>query len=126
MLLRVSAQSTGEEVELTGVVEGADSVDERIPAGKELTAFADAVVEGDQATLDAARSELLAAVTSEQFVDAAGVVGNFERMVRIADGIGISLDPSFTDTTADMREDLGLNDFASAVHTLGKEKVPAE
>ncbi len=126
MLLRVSAQSIGEEVELTGVVEGAESVDERIPAGKELTAFADAVVEGDQATLDAARTDLLAAVSPEQFVDAAGVVGNFERMVRIADGIGISLDPNFTDVTADMREDLGLNEFASAVHTLGNQKVTTE
>ena len=94
MLLRVSTQSEGEEVELNGVVEGAENVDERLPAGKELTAFAEAVV------------------------DAAGVVGNFERMVRIADGIGISLDEGFADTTADMREDLGLNSFASAVHTL--------
>ena len=118
MLLRVSTQSEGEEVELNGVVEGAENVDERLPAGKELTAFAEAVVDGDPAVLDQARGALLVAVTPAEFVDAAGVVGNFERMVRIADGIGISLDEGFADTTADMREDLGLNSFASAVHTL--------
>ncbi len=121
MLLRVSTQSEGEEVDLNGVVEGAENVDDRLPAGKELTAFAEAVVADDPAVLDQARSALLAVVTPAEFVDAAGVVGNFERMVRIADGIGISLDPSFEDVTSDMREDLGLNNFASAVHTLGAQ-----
>lgn len=121
MLLRVSTQSSGEEVELTGVVEGADHVDERIPAGKELTAFADAVVQGDDATLAQTRKDLLRAVTPEQFVDAAGVAGNFERMVRIADGIGISLDEGFRDATTEMRENLGLNSFASAVHTFSEK-----
>ena len=120
MLLRVSTQLTGDEVELTGVVEGADQVDDRIPAGKQLTAFAEAVVQGDDAALAQARTDLLAAVTPEEFVDAAGVAGNFERMVRIADGIGISLDQNFEGATEDMREDLGLNDFSSAVHTLSK------
>ncbi len=119
MLLRASSQSLGEEVELDGVVQGVDAVDTRMPASKELVAFADAVVAGSEEELTAARTALLSVASPEEFVDAAGVVGNFERMVRIADGTGIPLDDYARDATEEMREDLGLNSFASAVHTLG-------
>ncbi len=44
-------------------------------------------------------------------VDAAGVIANFQRMVRIADGIGIRLDDPVMMLTADIRVDLGINDY---------------
>ena len=56
-------------------------------------------------------------------VDAAAVVGNFERMVRIADGTGIPLDKPVAMVSADMREELGLDAksvaarFTSESHT---------
>lgn len=118
MLLRESAKSNGNDVNLSSVVEGAANVDDSIPAGRELIVFAESVVGGDHAVLEKARADLLAAVTPEQFVDAAAVAGNFERMVRIADGTGIKLDEWAHSVTADMREELGLNKFSSATHTF--------
>ena len=44
-------------------------------------------------------------------VDAAGVIANFQRMVRIADGTGIPLDKRVVALTADLRDELGLNDY---------------
>ena len=48
---------------------------------------------------------------------AAAVVGNFERMVRIADGSGIPLDTSMSVASATLREDLGIDAFGSAANT---------
>ena len=44
----------------------------------------------------------------EAMVDAAGVVSNFERMVRIADSTGIELGDLLEQATADVRTVLGL------------------
>jgi hypothetical protein len=38
-------------------------------------------------------------------------------MVRIADGTGIPLDPPMAMITADMRADLGINNYSSAEYT---------
>ena len=46
---------------------------------------------------------------------AAGVIGNFERMVRIADGTGIPLDRIVDAMTSDFRAE-----FGSPVHILGE------
>ena len=47
-------------------------------------------------------------------VDAAAVIGNFQRMVRIADGTGIPLDKPVAMISADVRDELKLNEFGSA------------
>ncbi len=47
-------------------------------------------------------------------VDAAGVVGNFQRMVRIADSTGIPVDGRMAQANADVRDLLGLNELPSA------------
>lgn len=119
MMLSLSMQTKGEEVDLSGIVEGADAVDERVPHGKTLARFAEAVISGSDAELNNARAAVIAAVGGDGFVDAAGVVGHFERMVRVADATGIPLDAMAKDTTTDLREDLGLNSFGMAARTLG-------
>jgi hypothetical protein len=50
-------------------------------------------------------------------VDAAGVIANFQRMVRIADGTGIPLDTPVAMMTSSIREDLGINEYGSASNT---------
>jgi hypothetical protein len=42
-----------------------------------------------------------------------GVIGNFERMDRIADGTGIPLDNMVNALSGDIREELGLEDYES-------------
>ena len=44
-------------------------------------------------------------------------MGNFQRMVRIADGTGIPVDSRMNALTAGMREDLGIDRFGSAANT---------
>lgn len=47
-------------------------------------------------------------------VDAAAVVGSFQRMTRIADATGIPLDTPVNALSAQIQKDLGLRDFNSA------------
>lgn len=69
-----------------------------------------------ESDLDAARvrSALCDGITPEGLVDAAAIIGNFQRMVRIADGTGIPLDKPVAVISAGVREALGLNEFGSA------------
>ena len=50
-------------------------------------------------------------------VDAAGVVANFQRMVRIADATGIPVDPYIAERTGPVSKTLGLEAFRSAANT---------
>ena len=124
MLLRESSEAQGNEVELAGIVAGADAVDERIPAGRELIRFAEAVLRGSDEELATARDALRALVGPQGVADAAGVTGYFECVNRIADGTGIPLDPDTLSMplASQVREELGLDTFSTAVHTLTPQK----
>ncbi len=116
MALRGSAQISGSQVDVHAITEG-NTADSGVDHGAELVAFAEAVVGEDDAALERARKELLAAAGPDALVDAAAVAGNFQRMVRIADGAGIPLDGAFAEMSADLREELDLSRYASAVHS---------
>lgn len=106
-----------------------------VPHASELIAFADAVVngvngvngdrgdrgdkgvQGDAESLPKTREALRRALGNAALIDAAAVVGNFERMVRVADGSGIPLDEELEIYTQDIREELDLGRFGSAVNT---------
>ena len=57
------------------------------------------------------------AIGDEATVDAAAVIGNFERMVRIADGTGIPLDTPIAMLTSDLRKEIGIDLFETAANT---------
>jgi len=118
-MLRASIEYQGGEGDLRAVTEGAKAADSGVAHGEELTAFAEAAVRGDPAELATARDALRDVAGSAALVDAAGVVGNFQRMVRIADGAGISLDTSVGMMSEDFREELGLDRFESAGRSKG-------
>ncbi|MFT5694794.1 MAG: hypothetical protein ACI9QQ_000769 [Myxococcota bacterium] len=116
-MLRASVEYNGTEANLRAITEGSKSGDSGVVHGAELTAFAEAAVSRDEAALATARDTLRSVAGSAAVVDAAGVIGNFQRMVRIADGSGIALDTSVVMLSGDFREELGLDDFDSAGHT---------
>ena len=70
------------------------------------------------------RETVLDRLGQEATVDAACIIANFQRMVRIADSTGISLDEPVLMMTQGIREDLGINQFNSAANSptlpLGK------
>jgi hypothetical protein len=113
----VSVESEGFEVDLsvlTGETAGAGA---GVAHAAELVRFAEAVLGSDDAELLRARLALLAAIGPEGFVEAAGVVSNFQRMVRIADATGIPLDAPVELLTQDLRDELRLGRFGSGANT---------
>jgi len=111
----------GESADLQSLVEGG-SVETGLPGGAALIDFVEAVVAD---TFDAASSEQIAqtrlavaeALGNEAAVDAAAVIANFQRMVRIADSTGIPLDEPVAMMTQNIREELGINSYTAATHT---------
>jgi DNA-binding phage protein len=88
-----------------------------VPAADELLDFATASSTKQPQKIAAARDRLLAKLGPEAVVDAAAVIGNFERMTRIADGTGIPLDAPVNALASDIQDDLGLRTFRSSAAT---------
>jgi hypothetical protein len=116
MLLRVSSESRDQAVDLRAVT-GGESVASGVPGGEALCAFAEAVVGGEARAIASARERLRHELGDAALVDAAGVIGNFERMVRIADGTGIPLDRAAALVSVDLRAELGIDRFRGAERT---------
>lgn len=108
---------SGQALDLRAITDPAAAAASGIAHAPELVRFADAAVAEEPAELAAARDALRHAVGSRGLVDAAAVIGNFERMTRIADATGIALDAATEMMSADFRETLGLEGFASAAQT---------
>ncbi len=112
-MLRVSAKVTTRNADLSmingEVIDGGD-----VEFGKELMEFAGALAGGDAGELEASREKLLTAAGPEVLVDAAGVAANFQRMVRIADSMGIPVDQVDNEMINEIRSDLDLYRFKSA------------
>ena len=123
MMLRESVEALGNEVDLAGVIAGGDAVDERIYAGSELIHFAEAILRGTDEELATARDALRALAGPHGVADAAGVTGFFESVNRIADATGLPLDPDIEPLSRGIREELGLDRFSTAVHTLNSKQA---
>jgi hypothetical protein len=85
-----------------------------VPFGRLLVEFAEAVLGEDDHALVRARYALKAALGPAGLVDAAGVVGLFNAIDRVADATGIPLEPEKAAATADFRAALDLDRFAIA------------
>ena len=114
-MLRESSQRSGtlDSLNIQGAVDESDS---GVPHDRLLTAFATAAV-GQTDALPALRQQIAATLGRQELVDAAGVVANFQRMVRIADGCGIPLDDFTKEASDEWRGKLGLHNYASAANT---------
>jgi hypothetical protein len=116
-MLRASVEANQGEVDLRAITEGARDDGVGVAHAAELSAFAEAAVRADPAELTCARDALRAKAGSEAVVDAAAVIGNFERMTRIADATGIPLDAASQVASEDFRGALGLERYGSARNT---------
>ena len=112
MMLRESSRARGDTVELQSIVVGRD-VDSQVPGSAELIRLVDAALT-DPTDLAEARAAVTASLGTPALIDAAGVIGNFQRMVRIADSTGIPVDGAMAEMTTDLRAELGLNELPSA------------
>ena len=89
-----------------------------MPGGDLLLAFADAVIGPDRARLDKARSALAEGLSPAAVTAASAIAANFTKNDRIANGLGIPVDPMVLKATADIRQQLGLDEYRSAVNTF--------
>jgi hypothetical protein len=115
-MLRESAEHLKTNVDLH-LVNGESTDDGVVEFSNELMAYATAVATRDEDELVKTRDELLAAAGPEVLVDAAAVAGNFQRMVRIADSIGIPVDAQRMPVAQPAIDQLDLRRFPSAEFT---------
>lgn len=97
------------------VILGDSESDGGIKDGKLLIEFAEAIVSRDAQSLSAARDKIVATMGLESLVDAAAVAGAFQGLDRIANGTGIPIEKAKARMTKDLREELGLNKFSTAI-----------
>ena len=106
-------------------VNGSGNGDGGVPHGALLARIAEAMWEGDDAEMAAARAALTDAAGSEMMVDAVAVSANFHMMTRVADGTGTPLDPGTFDLSAPVREACDLNGFVSRRDPQGERQGAA-
>ena len=120
-MLRVSAQTTQTQINLQGVIGNDTAANEGIEHGALLATFAEAVANRDSDAISKARAQLREAAGENVVVDAAGVAANFQRMVRIADSVGIPVDDMQSEFGQETRAELSLESFHSARNSLELE-----
>ena len=89
-----------------------------VPHGDLLLTFAEAIIGTDRAALDSARAALVDALGPEAISGASAIAGNFTKNDRVANGLGIPVDPPVLKGTEELREQLGLNAYKSAENTF--------
>lgn len=94
--------------ELRGVLEDGAREGFDVPCGRELVAFAEAVVRGDASEIEQTREAMCEQVGAEGAARAVGVVAQFDAITRIADATGIQIDKGLASTTEQMRSEMGL------------------
>jgi hypothetical protein len=100
------------------VTAGAEGGDTGIAHGALLIEFAEAVLGDDERRLARAQAAVHDAMGEAALVDAAGIVGFFNAIDRIADATGTPLDEATLLQTDAMRDELGINEFAVIKETL--------
>ena len=100
-------------MDLEAITKGAGDEVAGVAFGAELIAYADAVV-ARSTDVPQTRDAVHKSMGDAGVVDAAAVIANFQRMVRIADGTGIPIDGPLDVLSADIRHEIGINEFPSA------------
>ena len=116
-MLRESVELTGGSIDFEGLTDPSCTEIRGIPNSRELLQFTNACMGVEGAEPEAARQALVDSMGAAAMVDAAGVISNFQRMVRIADAIGIPTDGPMEVMSEDLREQLGINQYVSAANS---------
>jgi len=84
-----------------------------VPHARALLAFADAAVAFDAEAIRLTRAAVLGAAGEAALTDAAAVIAGFNGITRIADAMGIPLEPAKAEQSADWCEPLGISRYAT-------------
>jgi len=109
-LLRESSKAKGEDYDLTLLVGGGG--DGNIAHGRLLVDYADAVLGNDGEALSRTQTQIRERMGDAALVDAAAIVATFNAIDRVADSTGIPIEDGKAESSADLRQSLGINAFA--------------
>ena len=122
-MLRESSEHNGEDIDLQALTAGVDGATSGIPHGDLLVAFAEAVTLSNEPAMAQARIAIQTAMGDAALVDAAGIVGMFNGLDRVADATGAPLEDWKAADTADMRAAIGIDSFAATKAELEAGEV---
>ena len=83
-----------------------------------LISFSNAVIGNNLENLNKIRYELVEKMGQDALVAAASVAGNFSKNDRIANALGIPIEPMMINATKEVRKRLNLDSFRSAINTF--------
>lgn len=109
-MLSWSIQETNQRINLLPIADGEG--DTLLTGGSDLIGFVNATLSG--CGVSAARTTVADALGTEAAVDAAAVIGNFEMMNRIADGVGMPVGRGTRTKMAGIIQELRLDRFPHA------------
>jgi hypothetical protein len=78
-----------------------------------LIRFADAVITGSEADIATIRDEIAQTMGGDALADTAAVAALFNAIDRVADSTGIRMEDTKITDSADLRAEIGVNDFYS-------------
>jgi hypothetical protein len=110
VLLRGSGEHADVELTLAGIMPTASKAT-GVAHEALLNEFADAFYADNETRLEAARQAIVSAQGARALIDAAGIIGMFDAVVRVADATGIPLEPAKAETSAGFRKALGIDEF---------------
>lgn len=116
-MLRESVELTGGSIDFHGLTDPSCTEIKGVPNSRELLQFANACMGVEGADPDTARQALVDKMGAAAMIDTAGVISNFQRMVRIADATGIPSDGPMQVMSEDLCEQLGINRYVSAANS---------
>ena len=89
-----------------------------MPGGKEILAFADAVIGPDRAAADRARQDLADSLGPVAVPAAAAIAATFTKNDRIANGSGIPSELRMLRNSREIRAEFGINGFRTSANTF--------
>lgn len=98
-------------------INGTDGSDAGVEHGAALVAFVEAAMRKDTAGVERERRRLAALLAPGQFVETAAIIATFEISDRVANATGIPIDEMVDAMSRDFREELKLDEFASAANS---------
>lgn len=116
MVLRESGRLQNKVFNIEAIMQ--PTLEVGVEGGGELLAFADAILSADRNELDRARLALADVLGKATVASASIIAADFSKNDRIANGLGIPIEPMELKPTADFREALGINQFRSAANSL--------
>lgn len=121
-MLRASSQVTGSDLNLQMINGDAEAAKSSggVEFALELMTFAEALASQDESALARDRQLLLEAAGPAVLVESAAVAANFQRMVRIADAMGIPFDNLNEGVSGQISEELSLQRFQSAQNSISE------